>query len=127
MTHLDASFLVHALRRGTGADRLLRTWLGQNESIGISAMAWTEFCCGPLEPREVEIARRLILEPEPVRAEDAERAAVLFNDTGRRRGSLADCLIAAVALRVKAVLATDDVRDFRRFERFGLHVVGESG
>lgn len=127
MTHLDASFLVHALRRGTRADKLMRAWLGQSEPIGMSAMAWTEFCCGPLGPREIEIARRLVIEPEPVRADDAERAATLFNDTGRRRGSLADCLIAAVALRVKAPLATDNVGDFRRFERFGLHVVAERG
>lgn len=125
MTHLDASFLVHALRRRTRADELLRAWLGRSEPVGISAMAWTEFCCGPLGPRDLEIARRLVAEPEPVRADDAERAATLFNETGRRRGSLADCLIAAVALRMKAPLATDNVEDFRRFERFGLTVVAE--
>jgi predicted nucleic acid-binding protein len=125
LTHLDASFLVHALRKGTRADALLREWLRKSEPIGISAMAWTEFCCGPLEPQDLEIARRLVAEPEPVRADDAERAATLFNDTGRRRGSLADCIIAAVALRLKAPLATDNVAEFRRFERFGLRIVAE--
>jgi predicted nucleic acid-binding protein len=125
LTHLDASFLVHALRRGTHADARLRGWLVSNEPLGISAMAWTEFCCGPLKPQELAIARRLVAEPEPVCADDAERAAMLFNDTGRRRGSLADCLIAAVALRLNAPLATDNVADFRRFEAFGLRVLAE--
>lgn len=125
MTHLDASFLVHALCKGTRADALLRGWLRKNEPIGMSAMAWTEFCCGPLGPEDLDIARKLLSEPEPVRADDAERAATLFNDTGRRRGSLADCIIAAVALRLKAPLATDNVPDFRRFERFGLRIVAE--
>ena len=124
---MDASFLVHTLRRRTPADKLLRGWLGRGEPIGISVMAWTEFCCGPLGPRDLEIARRIVVEPEPIHADDAERATVLFNETGRRRGSLADCLIAAVALRVKAPLATDNIDDFRRFERFGLTVIPERG
>jgi predicted nucleic acid-binding protein len=53
---------------------------------------------------------------------DAGASARLFNLTGRRRGSLNDCMIAAIALRVDASVATTDVADFRRFEAAGLQI-----
>jgi predicted nucleic acid-binding protein len=59
----------------------------------------------------------------PVEAADAAKAAELFNLAGRRRGSLADCLIAAVALRCGASLATENRADFAPFVSAGLQVV----
>ena len=53
----------------------------------------------------------------------AEVAAGLFNETGRRRGSLNDCMIAAAALADDAPIATMNVVDFRRFEKSGLKLV----
>jgi len=70
--------------------------------------------CGPVRPQEIELVNRIIGEPAPFDAQDAITAANLFNQSGRRRGSLVDCMIAATALRRKASLATANGEDFRR-------------
>lgn len=86
----------------------------------ISSVAWTEFLCGPVQAHEVELAARLLPDPIPFLAEDAAEAARLFNSSGRRRGSLIDCMIAAVALRAEGVLATANRKDFQRLDAYGL-------
>ena len=123
MIHLDTGFLINALHRGSAEDRQLRRWLGQGEGVGISAVSWTEFLCGPVTPDHLEVALRVVDEPVALLATDAAVAARLFNFGGRRRGSLNDCMIAAIALRVRASLATTNAGDFRRFQPAGLHVV----
>ena len=57
------------------------------------------------------MARQIFPLPEPFLAADAGLAARLFNQTGRRLRSLADCMIAAVAIRCGARLATNNVAD----------------
>ena len=123
MIHLDTSFLIRALARGTSEDRDIRTWLTDGTELGISAVCWAEFLCGPVAAAEVELAGRLLAEPEPFVAADAIAAAKLFNASGRRRGSFEDSLIAATAMRVGAGLATANAADFRRFEKAGLRVI----
>ena len=123
MTFLDTNFLVFALSPGTPEDRKLRILLQSNETVGVTSLAWAEFLCGPVTPEHVRLASILFPAPEPFTAEDAVRAAELFNGTGRRRGSLVDCMIAAVSLRVNAPLATNNVADFQRFTPWGLSLV----
>ncbi|TAK52562.1 MAG: PIN domain-containing protein [Gammaproteobacteria bacterium] len=123
MIHLDTSFLIRGLVRGSAEDRALRKWLRDGESLGMSTVAWTELLCGPLEAGRLEFAARVVSQRVPFLEEDSVTSARLFNETGRRRGSLIDCMIAASALRAREPLATANVGDFRRFAAFGLAVL----
>lgn len=98
----------------------LMGWLGDRAVVGLSSIAWAEFLCGPMSAAELEDIATALDEPEPFTALDATLAAELFNASGRRRGSLADCMIAATALRAGASLATSNTRDFERFVPHGL-------
>ena len=65
---------------------------------------------GPvLEQRVVDFTRQ-----------QAETASRLFHYTGRRRGSHADCMIAAAALAQGVAVATRNIKDFERFKQHGL-------
>jgi predicted nucleic acid-binding protein len=121
---LDTGFLIRALARGSAQDARLREWLRDGEEVGMSAIGWAELLCGPIEPGAVDLAERVVSRRVAFGEEDAAVAARLFNDTGRRRGSLTDCMIAATALRLDAPLATENPADFRRFEAAGLRLVG---
>jgi predicted nucleic acid-binding protein len=122
-THLDTSFLIKALVPGTPEDRRLRRWIRQGVVIAMSSIGWAEFLCGPVSDLDRQRARKVVGVPLALAEAEAERAAALFNVAGRRRGSLADCLIAATALKAGATLATGNAEDFEPFERQGLKVV----
>ena len=120
MIHLDTSFLIRALDRGSPEDHKLRGWIGEGETLGMSAVAWAELLCGPLERSEMEWAAEIVGQRQDFTAEHAALAARLFNESGRRRGSLIDCMIAATALAADAPLATANAADFLRFKDSGL-------
>ena len=120
MIHLDTSFLIRALVRGSAQDRTLRRWLAKREALAVSAIAWTEFLCGPVAEQHFAAVAQIFSECVPFRDQDARLATDLFNRTGRRRGSLVDCMIAATALNCEAALATVNSEDFRRFGAAGL-------
>jgi predicted nucleic acid-binding protein len=124
LIHLDTGFLIRALGRESAEDRALREWLSAGEEIGISAVAWGEFLCGPLGPDEASLAAGVVGDPLPLEAGTAALAADLFNRAGRRRGSMLDCFIAASALSSGARLATTNLADFRRFAEAGLNLAG---
>ena len=120
MIHLDTSFLISALQPGTSEESKVNAWLNNNEALGTSAVAWAELLCGPLSTRDELIARQMFSHVDVLSGADAEMAARLFNQTGRRSRSLADCMIAAVAIRCGARLATVNTSDFRPFVQHGL-------
>ena len=86
----------------------------------MSALAWGEFLCGPLSETAEAFARQLLPIAEPLDRSDAEKAAVLFNLTGRRSKTYTDCCIAAVAIRLQAPLATSNRSDFTPMTAHGL-------
>lgn len=120
MIHLDTNFLIEALVPSSLAGVKLQTWLRDGEDVGISSIAWSEFLCGPLTPEDEEVAQLLFPQPDSFLASDAYKAAELFNATGRRTRSLADCQIAAIALRCGARVATANESDFIVFQSHGL-------
>ena len=118
---IDTSFLVRSLVAGSPESRRMATWLEAGRPVAISTVAWAEFLCGPLADADRSAAAQVLGEPLPVAARHSELAAHLFNLSGRRRSSLPDCLIAAVALDAKAPLATVD-SGFDRFGEAGLQL-----
>jgi predicted nucleic acid-binding protein len=120
---LDTSFLIRALLRDSAEDQTLRSWLADRKPLTVSTIAWTEFLCGPLAPDAVELASRVVGAQVPFTSEHAVTAAHLFNVSGRRRGTLVDCMVAATAILSNAELATANPGDFTRFEQAGLRVV----
>ncbi len=124
MIHLDTSFLIRALVPSSEEDSLLRGWISDGRALGISAVAWTVFLCGPLGGDEISMASRLFEEIASFRDEDSRMAAELFNAGGRRRGSMVDCMIAASAIGRGAMLATSNIGDFRRLVPLGLRLAG---
>ena len=122
LVHLDTSFLIRALALGTAESRRLAGWLQESVLLGVSAVTWAEFLCGPIDDEQAMLARTVVGEAVPLVADDAALAATLFNASGRRRGTLPDCLIAASAIRTGATLATSNPNAFKKFRAAGLEL-----
>ena len=120
MIHFDTNFLIQTAVAGSSAHERFRSWASAQESFNVSSVTWAEFLCGPLDATAESIARQIFPNPEPLLPVDAALAAKLFNQTGRRSRSLADCMIAAVAIRCSAKLATINASDFQPLLGFGL-------
>ena len=118
----DANFLVAVLAPDSIYSRELGDWLREGAYLQISAVAWSEYLCGPLDAERIPEARKLVSKIEAFTEEDADLASALFNGTGRRSRSHVDCMIAAHAIRRSAALATLNRADFRRFEKFRLRL-----
>lgn len=120
MIHFDTNFLIQTTIAGSPAHLQFREWASTPETFGVSSVAWAEFLCGPLDAAAEGIARQIFSNPEPFIHADAVLAANLFNLTGRRSRTLADCMIAAVAIRCSAKLATINSVDFQPLIQHGL-------
>lgn len=119
---IDSNFLVAARRIGSTEGERLEHWLEDGSIIHVSAIAWSEYFCGPLRSDEIVITRSFITSIDPFTKKEAELAGELFDQSGRRSRSHADCMIAAHAILQSARLATLNLRDFRRFEKFQLRL-----
>ena len=122
MIHLDTSFLILALAPGSPENRRLQEWVDTGETLSMSAVGWAEFLCGPLDTADLEFATQVIGRPDDFTEDHAVTAARLFNEAGRRRGTFADCMIAAAALSEGAPIATANPADFAPFEALGLRL-----
>ena len=125
MIHLDTNFLVDLVTVGSPGGLKILAWLKAGESVATSAVAWSEFCNGPLSKAQKDAAFTVLdRKITDFTWREAEEAARLFNLSGRRRGSHADCMIAAAAIISGAPLATFNSADFQRLVPFGLVLEG---
>ncbi len=121
MIHLDTNVLVDLATAGSPAGRAAISWLEAGETLATSAIAWSEFCNGPLSSAQKDAVFAVLgQQVGNFTWREAENAARLFNLGGRRRGSHADCMIAAAAMAAGASLATFNTADFSRFIPMGL-------
>jgi predicted nucleic acid-binding protein len=123
MIHLDTNCLIEIHASKSPLRSFLLSKVRQGEKLSCSVLAWAEYLCGPVSGEERQLSWQLI-EGSPASLEGfvAELGALFFNATGRRRGSLADCLIAATAVTHSALFITLNNRDFLPFEPLGLNL-----
>lgn len=125
MIHLDTNFLVDLVTFGSLGGVKVLGWLKEGKSVTTSAVAWSEFCNGPLSKAQKDAAFTVLdRRVTDFTWREAEKAARLFNLTGRRRGSHTDCMIAAAAIIAGAPLATFNFANFERLVPFGLVLEG---
>jgi predicted nucleic acid-binding protein len=122
-TQLDTNALIALADPAAGVVAFVRERVMAGLLPGASAVAWHEFVRGPLLPDELLRVERVVgARIQPVTRGTAELAARLFNATGRRRASTADCFVAASAIESDAELFTANLGDFEPFVPFGLQL-----
>jgi predicted nucleic acid-binding protein len=124
MIHLDTNILIDLVTAGSPQVGLIRQWLSEGKKLGTSAIAWSEFCNGP-HSKEQKDAIWAVLEKRVADFtwQQAEMASRLFHHTGRKRGSHADCMIAAAAMTLDIPVATRNIADFKKFTQYGLKLI----
>ena len=120
MICLDTNYLIHALVPDTDEARQVTDWLRQKSPLAMPAVAWYEFLCGPMTPKDLKMAQVILTAGVlPFGSDQAAVSAKLVNKTGRQR-ALRVAMIAATAICAGASLATGNLDDFRPFEALGL-------
>ncbi len=103
---------------------MVRGWLKNKIPLAASAVTWSEFCNGP-HSKEQKDAVHAILRGgiHPFTEDQAEFASRLFHQTGRKRGSHSDCMIAAAAFCARQSIATRNSKDFECFVPYGVNLI----
>ena len=124
MIHLDTNILIDRVTSHSAQVAMVHGWLKSNIPLAASAVTWSEFCNGP-HTKEQKDAVHAILRGgiHPFSEDQAEFASRLFHKTGRKRGSHADCMIAAAAFCSQQPIATRNISDFDRFTPYGVKVI----
>lgn len=121
MIHLDTNLLIDLVTTGSPHIAVIRQWLLEGEELAASAIAWSEFLNGPHTKQQKDAIHAVIGgRVLDFTAKEAEQASRLFHYTGRKRGSHADCMIAACAMTQGVRVATRNVADFEKFVPHGL-------
>ena len=60
MIHLDTNYLIGLAVAGSPQAQLVDQWLAAGESLAASALAWTEFLNGPVQPQEIALVESII-------------------------------------------------------------------
>ena len=103
MIHLDTNFLIEISVAGSVADAQFTAWICDQEVLNVSTIAWAEFLCGPVDATGEALARQIFPQPEPFLP--------------------ADAVLAAVAIRCGAKLATHNTGDFEPLAPHGLMLI----
>jgi len=124
MICLDTNYLIRSLVAGTAPAAQVALWLQQRIPLTLSTIAWYEFCCGPLTPKDHQMAQRILTGGLlPFGPEQAVESARLFNGAQRKRALKVDAMIAATALLAQIPLATENHDDFLVFVPLGLELL----
>ena len=112
---LDTSVLIDALRSRNARRQLLARLVNEGHHFSTTALNIAEIYAG-IRPGENELTGALLdsLECHQLTASSGRRAGLLKNEWARkgRTLSLADTIIAAIAIEKECSLMTDNRKDF---------------
>lgn len=123
MILLDTNILIDIVTANSPQLARVAAWINDGVRLSTSAIAWSEFLNGP-HTKQQKNAIYAILGKTVLafNEQQAEKASKLFHLTGRKRGSHADCMIAATAITHNIPVATRNTKDFEKFTPFGLQL-----
>jgi predicted nucleic acid-binding protein len=124
--HVDNDVLVYACAQSGPERRRLLALIDSGADLGISAVAWYEFCRGPRTAEQLAVARAFFGDEgiTPLDERSATRAGDVFRLLGSPRKRAADIAIGVTAVASDAVLLTRNKRDFAGIPDLKIEVVG---